>query len=339
MKSFNFLSRRRGFTLIELLVVIAIIAILVALLLPAVQQAREAARRSQCKGNLKQIGIGLHNYHDVYSRLPPGTVRRTYGGAQSWKTTNISWAARILGNMDNSALYDEIDWNIERGRDGTNNQYPDGSPGPRRQRIPVYRCPSDPGTGRWAKFVDGSGTVRSGSPPNAGYASGNYMACQGNQTQRGVPNSKNRPISGLFGLNSSVRFRDITDGTSNVLAVSEAVIGFPRRQINPAGATGQEVCPTSGAPDTNSGRQRGFSWFYGELALTTYFTTRVAPNSESYDCSANSQWSMYASRSPHVGSVHSLLADGAVKQISDNVDLATWQNMGDKDDDNLLGDF
>ena len=338
------LKPRRGFTLIELLVVIAIIAILVALLLPAVQQAREAARRSQCKGNLKQIGIGLHNYHDIYSVLPMGTVRRTYkfgnANVQSWTTSNISWAARILAQMDNSALFDEIDWGVERGRDGTNNGTA-AAPGARRQRLPVYRCPSDPGTGTWAKFTDPTGVVHSGSKPHSAYAPGNYMASSGNQTKRGQPNSSNNnpPTQGLFGLNSSVRFRDITDGTSNVLAVAEVIIGFPRLRVNPTGAARQQVCPQTGSADKSAGRQRGFSWFYGELALSTYFTSRMAPNSTLFDCARNSQWNMHASRSAHVGSVHALLADGGVKQISDNIDLATWQNLGDKDDENLLGDF
>ena len=92
--------KRAAFTLIKLLVVIAIIAILIALLLPAVQQAREAARRSQCKNNLKQIGLALHNYHDIYKAFPPGRVRRSGVSPNSWYSGNIAWLPRILPQID-----------------------------------------------------------------------------------------------------------------------------------------------------------------------------------------------------------------------------------------------
>tara|TARA_R110002072_G_scaffold303140_2_gene495639 strand:+ start:5501 stop:6496 length:996 start_codon:yes stop_codon:yes gene_type:complete len=331
MKTFSFLKRRRGFTLIELLVVIAIIAILVALLLPAVQQAREAARRSQCKGNLKQIGIGLHNYHDIYNRLPPGRVRTTYiSGVNSWATSNISWAARILGNMDYATIFETVDWDRFNGAGGVNGTNPTGA---RRQRVPVYRCPSDPGTGRWAKFVDLTGVQHSGNAPNTGFASGNYMASIGNQTNE-QSNSSN---SGVFGLNTSTRFRDITDGTSNVAMISEAIIGFPGLVVNASGSP--KVCPTTGTATTDSQRSRGYSWFYLERPTAGYYTHRVGPNAPEFDCGSNTGDAMFASRSPHVGSVHTLLADGAVKQISENIDLTTWQNLGDIDDEELLGDF
>ncbi|HBN75421.1 MAG TPA: prepilin-type cleavage/methylation domain-containing protein, partial [Planctomycetaceae bacterium] len=128
-----------GFTLIELLVVIAIIAILVALLLPAVQQAREAARRSSCKNNMKQLGLALHNYHDTYSTFPPASVRQpTGGGVNEWESSMIGWQARILGFMEQSALYDLIDWGITPGNSGTNNTTVRGT------EVAGYRCPSDP---------------------------------------------------------------------------------------------------------------------------------------------------------------------------------------------------
>src|SRR5450432_1678919 len=92
-----------GFTLIELLVVIAIIAVLIALLLPAVQQAREAARRTQCKNNLKQMGLGLHNYHDTYNMFPPGAL--TAGGDNLW---GMSWYIRILPNIDQSVVFNQL---------------------------------------------------------------------------------------------------------------------------------------------------------------------------------------------------------------------------------------
>jgi len=115
------LKRKRGFTLIELLVVIAIIAILIALLLPAVQQAREAARRSQCKNNLKQIGLALHNYHDNFRMFPPGDVRRLYGGVSSWTTSMIGWIPRILPFLDQAVIYNQINWELETGVSATPN--------------------------------------------------------------------------------------------------------------------------------------------------------------------------------------------------------------------------
>ncbi|NQV25774.1 MAG: DUF1559 domain-containing protein [Rhodopirellula sp.] len=138
---------RKGFTLIELLVVIAIIAILVALLLPAVQQAREAARRSQCKNNLKQIGVALHNYHDVFSCLPNGTVASAVGG---WGT---SWWVRILPYTDQPALFEQMDfngahpgWTHNTGAEGgfpTSAGYRNGQAASRNP-ISFMMCPSSP---------------------------------------------------------------------------------------------------------------------------------------------------------------------------------------------------
>ena len=119
----NTTSRRRAFTLIELLVVIAIIGILIALLLPAVQQAREAARRSQCKNNLKQIGLALQNYVDQTQLFPPGSIRDYVNypaGTGSWNTSMLSWGARILPYVDKKAISQKIDWGIYPGTSGGN---------------------------------------------------------------------------------------------------------------------------------------------------------------------------------------------------------------------------
>ncbi len=215
--------RPAGFTLIELLVVIAIIAVLVALLLPAVQQAREAARRAQCKNNLKQIGLALHNYHDVYNVLPPGWIgvdtsrrppRANPNAGPGW-----GWASMILPMLDQQTLFEKCDFNrpVYDANDPTVNQLA------RSTVLNVFRCPSDSSPDQWT-VRDASGSTVT-SLPTANYVgsfgladleacaqcSGACTACRGGKTTE----------SGLFFLNSSVRFRDVQDGLSNTLMGGE----------------------------------------------------------------------------------------------------------------------
>ncbi|MFZ9091286.1 MAG: DUF1559 domain-containing protein [Planctomycetaceae bacterium] len=324
---------KRGFTLIELLVVIAIIAILVALLLPAVQQAREAARRTQCKNNLKQIGLALHNYHDTYRAFPPGRTRNTYSGIVSaWYTGNIAWLPRILPQMEQGNIFQTIDWDLGRGTSGTdghggvNGANPTGA---RRQIIPAFRCPSDPGSGR-VPWVTQAGVAVTGATPNAGYASTNYVAAVGDATRLNA----NPP--GLFGQNTRRQMRDISDGTSNTLIVSETVIGFYRLSVNDSG--NRSLC-NAGNKDTNSSRQAGYSWFYSYFPQAAFFSSFVGPNSKEYDCGVNSDRVNQAARSVHTGGVQGLLADGSVRFFSENIDLQTWRSLGNIADGQVVGEF
>ncbi len=198
----TFGQRTRGFTLIELLVVIAIIAILIALLLPAVQQAREAARRTQCKNNLKQLGIALHNYHDTFNCFPPAHIRTqsavpANGTLTGWRGFSVH--SMLLPYIEQAPLYSSIDFNT----------YFDGSAGnntARRTPLQAFRCPSD-------------------SPFKASVEIGNnnYPACMGPNfgqyvTPVGVRN-------GMFNFDVTTRMRDIVDGTTNTIAFGEQLIG------------------------------------------------------------------------------------------------------------------
>jgi prepilin-type N-terminal cleavage/methylation domain-containing protein len=320
---------RIGFTLIELLVVIAIIAILIALLLPAVQQAREAARRTQCKNNLKQLGLALHNYHDTFGVLPPFRVRKT-GFASYWYTGNVLWTARILPYIEQAPLYNQIDFNYGEGSTAT-----DGDRGPnamlRANIIPAYLCPSDPARGG-VPWKEPSGAIITGPTLTNTYGRLSYMANGGNGA------SESATGNGLFATNSRFGLRDILDGTSNCLTSAEGIIGFPHEQTtDPAGTP--LACPLTGTVGSQD-MARGHSWFWAYRAGAAAFTTGITPNwQKTWECNLDSAGIWRAARSFHTGGVHGALADGSVRFISDNIDATTWSRLGSRNDGQPLGEF
>lgn len=308
---FNVIRKPRGFTLIELLVVIAIIAVLVALLLPAVQQAREAARRSQCKNNLKQIGLAFQNYEETYKMFPSASLRRNVPDPPgTWNTSGLAWSSRILQYMDQSAIFERIDFEKEPGTGQAVGN----------EEVSAFRCPSDTG---------GKNTTGSALGPIS------YVVCIGNTdtyTAGGGTFANNG--RSVFFMNSAVKIRDITDGLSNTMFASETKVGYRYDStVNSAGG----VCP---APAGAAGTQVGRSWLEGMSCATWSYSTLYAPNDSRRGCSLNTGNCLFAARSEHAGGVQILLGDGAVRFVTDNIDVAgTWTYLGNKSDDNPIDDY
>ena len=196
--------RRRAFTLIELLVVIAIIAVLIALLLPAVQQAREAARRSQCINNLKQHGLALHNYHDTYATFPPGWIGVQANASHVEGPSGFAWGAHTLPYIDQATLYSQINFNVSLV-DPSNDVA-------RKQVIGVFRCPSDPSSETWQLGEEGNPTNILTTLPSA-----NYVGSFGTLGPEDLCVAAPFPASqcrgdGMFSHNSKIRMADIADG-------------------------------------------------------------------------------------------------------------------------------
>jgi prepilin-type N-terminal cleavage/methylation domain-containing protein len=331
---------KRGFTLIELLVVIAIIAILVALLLPAVQQAREAARRSQCKASLKQMGIALHNYHDTAGTFPIGVRAPGNGG---WGGS--FWMA-ILPYMDEAPLYDSLTFDgLSYGYTGQGTGNTVNGQLVRGKIFPWLQCPSSPvpalkdtGAGivtHSAQYVGISGAVDDpvGTPDrfvNSGispqFNSDNCCSCpsQGVHARGGV----------LLSV-QTISFRDMTDGTSNIIAISE-------QSTFAKNAAGVEV-----KINNNHG------WMMGTAGLSTttnqrrfnLTTIRYAPNAVTeigggvLPGVCNNDGANNGIFSPHTGGVHALLADGAVRFLGDNMNLTTLKRVSTRNDGGELSDF
>lgn len=220
-------QRFKGFTLIELLVVIAIIAVLVALLLPAVQQAREAARRVSCKNNLKQIGLAFHNYHDIHQSFPPGLIRRV-NLAQRELEHGWGWQAYILPQIDQAPLYAEIN--------------PRGEPLP-----PVSTVATDPGY-LLDSVIDGylcpSSTLPGVNSERDGYGGSSYIGVSGHFANVLTSPDTTYGLRGVLIPRDCIRIGDIIDGTTNTLAVGERAYIWndpnpPHAGIWP-GARGQE---------------------------------------------------------------------------------------------------
>ncbi|QDS92871.1 Type II secretion system protein G precursor [Roseimaritima multifibrata] len=337
-----------GFTLVELLVVIAIIGVLVGLLLPAVQAAREAARRMQCSNNIKQLGLAVHNYHDTMNAIPPLRDRDDTIPGDSWNSQIISWRARILPYMEQQAIYDQVNYSIPNWWSSGNRPNSNWDIAP--IVISSFRCPSDGGNGN-VNWTDISGARNTGHPTSSSYATTNYFACIGpdsvlrwNGTGLGFFDSIRRQSATIRGATRD--FGAITDGLSNTIALSEGVIGHPRLNVNATSSgsgnyTAQlalfsstdNLCvdpnPGSGtSSSTSTGNARGNSWLRGYSSNDLSFSTHMSPNSKLWDCHANSDRAMYAARSQHPSGVLIGVGDGGVRFMSETVNYDTYRALG-----------
>ncbi|HUQ69059.1 MAG TPA: DUF1559 domain-containing protein [Planctomycetaceae bacterium] len=343
----------RAFTLIELLVVIAIIAILIALLLPAVQQAREAARRTQCRNNLKQLGLALHNYHDNFLRFPAMRMGPNDGANRQGDQTGLIY---ILPYMDQAPVYNSI------AMDGTAPVVWTTTFNPWRNTVsPAVLCPTAP--------IPTSG---SGITTNGPLGVKSYQFCVGTTINDNYAGATN----GLFGFGARIAgykgMRDVTDGTSNSIAMSERVIGNPgTRSI--LGQTAFNVAGGSAATlaanpvlclATAANRQyiagtsistwgAGSLWAFGHPGASAV-TTVLPPNGPSCWAANNDNLSnqpgIYSASSLHTGGVHVLMADGAVRYVSENIDcgnygvnptpnFGVWGALGTIGGGETVGDF
>lgn len=317
---------RSGFTLIELLVVIAIIAILIALLLPAVQQAREAARRTQCKNNMKQIALAIHNFHDIHNRFPAGFFGSPHNANIAYDTHQwLGLFPQILPQLEQPALYERIA--VWKGVDRRPNP---ASPGTfidepnwwwdeiaddtwtiSQTKLSAFRCPSDIESATSGIFVALHAYVLPASP-NSLNLTGGYF---------GPPDNVSGPTSylgvggggsdvqggwayrkGIFGSRTKFSFRDVTDGTSNTFLIGEAT-GGPSFQ---------------------------HSWMGGGYMPDAWGLSQVAPH--------EGDWYQFGSY--HTGIVQFALADGSVRSISKNIDFSNvFRWLSAMSDGRVVGEF
>jgi len=369
--------KRRAFTLIELLVVIAIIAILVALLLPAVQQAREAARRTQCKSNLKQIGIALANYHDAFNGLPPGTLcgnrvndvtRANVRGTEAVK--NHTALMLLLPYLDQASLYEEIDFDQHSGEALHGDSAPNGlagnpwasnpnnigngvDPGPVHRVIAGFLCPSDNAVGllssgnnahykldrhgRTNYLMGGGSRGWSVNHWQSVARSSRWMRPNGTGTN---PRLLYRD-RGIFGHNGAARMRDMSDGSSNTIAFGEA-----RQNI------GSNTIP--GIVNTNhSSAWSAYTWVSNFVVCHPNENANHINNVRYHINGPRNVNGMAGSgggptrvnhhggtaSSAHTGGAHFLFGDGTVRFLNETIGVAQYATLMYMGDGELVGDF
>jgi prepilin-type N-terminal cleavage/methylation domain-containing protein len=303
-------ARTRGFTLVELLVVIAVIGILIALLLPAVQAAREAARRSQCTNRLKQIGLGLHMYHDTHKTLPPGwmafdpgTGRAHWFGEPGW-----GWAARILPFMEQTAAYDHLvhlDLPITHGANDEARLLP----------IPIFRCPSD--VGERTFLLEGGGPYlgTGGGFSPVELATGNYLGMFGTGDFHDLCDPASPEYNGCDGagtliLHRGFRFADVADGLSQTLIVGER--------------------SSKWAPSTWLGVVTGGAHAPARICAVALFP----PNSEEEEEHYTHNFSSF-----HPAGTNFLRADGSALLIAETIETSVYHALATRRGGEVVGEY
>ncbi len=327
-------NRVRGFTLIELLVVIAIIAILIALLLPAVQQARESARRTQCKNNLKQLGLALHNYESTYTMFPPSRINLTGPVFQQ------TWNVMVLPFLEQSNMY--VQYNFNR------NWYETVNDPITTVQLPAFVCPSTPSaralptSGLYSALSNGVRT----DTPIWGYSDYGSVNAVRNAyiVASGMPSIGTRDAMGGLGRGpGGTRIRDITDGTSNTMLIAEDS-GRPRQYIGRQPGNNPRVGNVAfgtqftadgwGWADINGGFSVDGANTAGVQNNTSGSGTTTIVGTCSMNCTNDSE--MY---SFHTGGVQTLLADGSVRFLSENIGGSTLVGLITLQGGEVLGEF
>ncbi|QEG43822.1 DUF1559 family PulG-like putative transporter [Roseimaritima ulvae] len=322
--------RRAGFTLVELLVVIAIIGVLVGLLLPAVQAAREAARRMQCGNNLKQIGLALHNYASTYSESMPNNGYSYPGGYPS----DFSPHAKLLPFMEQKNLQDLVDFGVYMGHPALADL-----PVELRQaaatQVPIFECPSDVGADIHLMTMPSGATTE--------IAGTSYGMNMGSGLDGVFHPGTGTPSDGLCWVNAKTKLRDITDGTSNTIAFAETTMGIGGSVSSPtplqdplqyrayASTVDNTIGAAADAGDiatvqatiTGWTGDRNHYWLRGSVPNGPLINGRLTPNSEIPDLQLGSS-KMTAARSYHPGTVKVLLCDGSVRGVADTIDRNVW---------------
>jgi len=335
---------------VELLVVIAIIGILVGLLLPAVQAAREAARRMQCTNNIRQLGLAAHNHESAMKFLPPAYRGQQIGGAPGyfdlWGTL-----ALLTPYLEQTSVYNSID--LSKTMYQLTSPFGIQAPLACQTRVPTFICPSDKGE---SVCSNAYGIVGELTPTN-------YAFCLGTGTTTGRTGWRGSPweADGVFFAQSKVRMTDIKDGTSNTIGASERILGEggeattvatradikPQTMfVHPGAETNDANCGST--LRTNFSQRRMYTWVAGEPRCTSY-NHYYAPNDKiNPDCVANftgtdpvarsSGHGLSTARSRHTGGVNAWYCDGSVRFVSDSVSMTIWRALATRTGGEVLSD-
>ena len=349
------LSRRsRAFTLIELLVVIAIIAILVALLLPAVQQAREAARRTQCKNNLKQIGLAIHSYHDIHQVFPPAYLGSpvvsgsafgvSYPDDNRNGASGLGWGVMILPQLEQLSLYQQFDPTLPL--------WAPQHAAAMKTKLAMFLCPSAVGgsDGFSLRRYTSGDHEQPGNPqpysPGIFVAHAHYVTMAGTQGPWGrpaaystdfsipepIPNAGSATIDGAFYRNSRIRTADITDGTSNTIFVGEHTSRLSDKTwvgVVPYSVTCKKVNGTL-TDDCDSGG----ALVQAHSGPDLHDHPQVIIHQPNHPARHPDQL-----ESEHAGGCHCLLGDGSVRFISQYMDGFVWAGLCTRGGGEVLGEF